>query len=260
MKPIIFSNSGKLTLVQYAADGSLTIDSTKTNKAVGTFQSITPSINVKTTELPDGNSDWPMGEYDTGRSGQVQVEMSSFQPSLAAVLLGTTATDSTSEDFWAVEEEKSVPASGTYVVILDHAVKAATVPIIADNSGSPFASTASGPAAGQFTVSGASITFNSVDAGKEVVATYMWTGTQATTFGLAGSGSRPQLYAIMSGLATDEDEINTYDVNLIIDKCKATGDLNPPKMQREPQPWSLTLKVLKPRAGNKAVNFKFNKR
>ena len=37
-----------------------------------------------------------------------------------------------------------------------------------------------------------------------------------------------------------------YDANIIIDKCKAIGDINQPTQQRRPQPWSFTLRVLKP--------------
>jgi hypothetical protein len=260
LKPIIFPKSGKIMLASYTATGALQLTAANITTAGGTVQKIESSINIKTTELPDGNSDWAMGEYDVGKSGEIKVTLSSYQPAIYARLVGSTAVDVTSEDFWAVEEEQTIPSSGTYAVVLNNTIKTGGTIVIADAAGSPFVSTGSGPASGQFTVAGASVTFNSADAGKEVLVTYQWVAPTATKVELPDASTRPQLYCVVSGEATDEDETTTYSTQIIVDKCKATGDLNPPPQQRDPQPWSFTLKVLKPRAGQKAVSHKYSKR
>jgi hypothetical protein len=176
-------------------------------------QKIESSINIKTTELPDGNSDWAMGEYDVGKSGEIKVTLSSYQPAIYARLVGSTAVDVTSEDFWAVEEEQTIPSSGTYAVVLNNTIKTGGTIVIADAAGSPFVSTGSGPASGQFTVAGASVTFNSADAGKEVLVTYQWVAPTATKVELPDASTRPQLYCVVSGEATDEDETTTYSAD-----------------------------------------------
>lgn len=262
MKPIIFAKAGKLAIFKYASDGSLSlVAGNLASKAAGAVQAIRPSINIQTSELADGNSDWPVGVYDTGKSGQVEITFSEFQPDVYAALIGSAAlATAANKDLWEIEEEGAIPTNGTYEVTLAETPKTGGTIIVVNNEGSPFTKVASSPAVGEYSVTGNKLTFNSLDAGKEVFVTYEWTATSADSMALPRSGSRPILHAIISGEATDDDQVTTYRTNIIIDKCKATGDLNPPPRQREVQPWTATLQVLKPRAGKNAVDFVFAKR
>lgn len=258
MKPVIFPKAGKIALVRYGADGALDLSNPANFiGANGKVQSITPSVEINTSELADGNSDWPMGVYDTGKSGTIQVTMSSFQPNLYAALMGTAIEKESNQKMWAAEEEKTIPSSGSFVVELDHEVAAGGTIVVLNNEGSPFVSVDSGPAAGEFTVSGNQLTFNSVDAGKEIFVTYEHIVTSSEKLYLPSSGSRPVLHAIISTIATNEDETQQFDANIIIDKCKATGAIAPPPQQREPQPWNFTLRVLKPRSGYNPVYWRY---
>lgn len=258
MRPIIYPRAGKIAFVRFGSDGALDLtDPSKFIGANGTVQMITPSVEIATTDLADGNADFPMGVYDTQKNGTVQVTMSSFQPKLYAALMGTETQEETNQNMWAAEEEHTVPDSGSFTVTLEHEVAAGGTIVVLNNDGSPFVSTDSGPATGQFTVSADTLTFNSTDAGTQVFVTYEHQAATSERIYLPTVGSRPVLHAIISTIATSEDETQEFDANIIIDKCKATGALSPPPQQREPQPWNFTLRILKPRGGYNPIYWRF---
>ena len=226
----------------------------------GAVQSIVPSINIKTTELPDGNSDWPAAEVDTGKEGTVTINLSFMPVELYAFLLGTTVDDLVNTPMPVVDHEITVPDVSPYEVTLPHSPDTNRSVILVDQDASAWAKTVSisaVPTQGQYTISAAAAVFNSADAGKSVFITYDYTALAAKSFGLPKSGSRTAMECVISGEATGEDESTIYDTAIIVDKCKATGNINPPELGREPKPQSITLKVLKPRGTNKAVDFKF---
>lgn len=256
MQPIYFQKAGKLMLTKYV-NGVPVRSAANSFFRNGAVQSITPSVSVKTTELPDGNSDWPAAEVDTGKEGAMTVNLSFMPIDLYAFLMGTTVDSLTSTPMPVVDEELTIPSTSPYTVTLSHAPDTTRPVMLVDGNASAWALVSSAPAQGQFMVSATTATFNSVDAGKPVFITYDYTALTAKSFGLPKSGSRFAMECVISGEATGEDESTLYDSAIIIDKCKATGNINPPELGREPKPQSITLKVLKPRGGNKAVDFRF---
>lgn len=259
MRSIIFNKAGKIALTRYV-NGTLTYTPANMSVRNGTVASIQSAVSYNTTTLPDGNSDWPAGEYDIGADGRITVNFSSYQPEILAFLLGTTVTEIANMDMFSVDEEQTVPSVSPYTVQLRHIPNANMVPILTDDTASPFVKVASAPASGQFSVSGDIVTLNSADAGKNVFSTYIWGAASGKEFGLPKLVSRPALQCIVSGEATSEDESEIFDANIIVDRCKAVGDINPPEASREPKGWSVTLKVLKPRGQNKAVDYKLAQR
>ncbi|MGB9791513.1 MAG: hypothetical protein ACPLTR_02915 [Thermacetogeniaceae bacterium] len=257
MRPIIFKEPGKIVLVPYNADGTLSFTSDKVVTNVGKLVSIAPSVTINTSTLTDGNSDWQM-VFDTGRTGQITVTMATFQPKLYAALMGTSVVESASATMWAADEGYTIPTVAPYEVTLAHTPTTDGTLIVVGEDGTTFTKVATAPAAaGEFSITGNKLTFYSGDAGKAIYVTYEWSATSATTFGLPERGSRPALYVVISGLVYSDDEAAVYDTNIIIDKCKASGDIAQPTMQKEPQNWNFTLQVLQPRPGNKAVDYKF---
>ncbi len=254
MRPIIYPRSGKIVFRKFAASGALSNNFITNN---GTIESIAANVNIATTELADGNSDFPMGVYDTGKSGQVVVTLSSFQPALYAALMGSELTTEATDDLWAADQQISIPESSPYVVALTHEPKASGTIILVDNDSSPFVKVDNSPTSGQYTITGSNAEFNGDDAGKPLVATYEFEASNVNILSLPTIGIRPVMQAIVSTEATDEDEVNVYDANVIVDKCKATGDINQPTQQREPQSWSFTMQVLKPRPSYNPVYWKY---
>ena len=259
MQPIYFQKAGKIRFTKYV-DGVPTVSSANSYFRNGAVQSISQSINIKTSELPDGNSDWPAAEVDTGREGTITINLSMMPIDLYAFLLGVTVESLVNTPMPMIDEEIIVPDASPYAVTLPHTPDTTRAIILVGQDASAWAQTSSVsavPTARQYTISAAAAVFNSADAGKSVFLTCDYTALTAQSFGLPKSGSRFAMLCEIQGEATGEDESTLYDTAIIVDKCKATGNINPPELGREPKPQSITLKVLKPRGTNKAVDFKF---
>jgi hypothetical protein len=262
MQPIYFSKAGKFKLRKYK-NGAPSTDAADCYFRNGAIQSLVPSVNINTATLPDGNSDWDAAEPDTGKEGSVVVNFSFMPIDLYAFVMGTEVEDLTNTPMPAIDEEIVIPEASPYAVTLAHTPDITRSIILVDQDASAWAQTANAsavPTATQYTISAAATVFNSADAGKSVFITYDWTALTAKSFGLPKSGSREAMELTISDEATGEDESTIYDVALTVDKCKATGSINPPELSREPKPASITFKVLKPRGNNKAIDFKFAKR
>lgn len=263
MQPIYFSKAGKFKLTRFASGGGLSTDPKDTYFRNGAIQSIQPSINITTASLPDGNSDWPAAEPDTGKEGSVVANLSFMPIELYAFLMGTIVEDLVNTSMPAIDEEISVPDALPFAATLQHAPDLTKTIILVDQDASAWARTANAsavPTQRQYTISAAAAIFNSADAGKSVFITYDWTALAAKSFGLPKSGSRQALHLEISDEAVGEDDSTIYDAALIIDRCKSTGNINPPELGRNPQPQGITLKVLKPRGTSKAVDYKFVQR
>ncbi len=260
MRNIIYPKAGKIILVKYNPDGTLNFNPSNIVANVGEVQSIAASSTFNTSELADGNSLFPVGVYDTGIGGQITVTMATFQPALYAALVGGTFEEGVADTLWTTDEGFTIPSESPYTVTLTHTPKTGGTLIVLDNASSPFTQVGSSPAVGQFSLTSNTLTFNSADAGKEIFVTYEWSATQVSKLSLPVSGMRPALHAIISTEASTPDKTGVVDVNIIIDKCMATGDINQPTQQREPQNWSFNLRVLKPRAGLRPVYWKYAKR
>lgn len=259
MKPIYFPKGGNIVLVEYGSDGSLSFTPDKMTTSAGMVNSIQITANRATSDLQDGNSPYPGAVVTTGGEVTVEVNLTSFQPALFARLVGTTIDPLSSEDFWEVEEGMTVPSASPYTTTTAHAYKEAATFVLVTKDNSPFTKVASNPAAGQFSASGSTVTFNSADAGKEVLATYVWTAANGTGVGFEADLGKPQvLHAIMSGKGTTDDQLSKVNVNYVVDRCIATGDMNPPIWQKDPQGWSFTLRGIKPRSSQKMAHLKYN--
>jgi len=258
LRPVIFPKAGKIVLCQFQSDGTLDLtDASKWIGSNGTVEKMETSVDIQSTELPDGNSDWAMGVYDTKRDGTVKVTMSSYQSKIYAALMGETIDAESAEKMWSADEEKTIPAASAFEVTLDHDVASGGTIIVLNNDGSPLVSASSGPAADEYTVSGDTLTFNSVDANKAIFVTYEYATVTSELLALPSSGRRPAVHCIISSLATSDDEITEFPLNIVIDKAKASGAMSPPPLQRQPAPWSFDLKVLKPRGGYNPIYWRY---
>lgn len=255
MKSIVFNSSGKIGLTKFV-DGALSHTLANMSARNGTVERIQSNVTINTKDMPDGNSKWPMGSYDTGNEGSVVVTMSSYQPKLHAFLMGGTVSTVASRNMRVNDKKIFIPDSSPYTETLNHTPNDNITPIMVDESNTEFTKVDSAPAEGEFSISANEVTFNSADSGSNVFLTYDWTADSAEKLGLS-SDTRPVMHAIISGKAVSEDKSTEYDSNIIIDKCQSVGEISVPEKGSEPQPWSFTLKVLRPRGDNDAVEYAY---
>jgi hypothetical protein len=250
--------AGKIILFKFNADGTLTKTAANASLNNGTVASIGRGRTFNTKELPDGNSQYPMGVYDIGVNDTIVVNMSSFQPAIYAMLTGEEVKENPSDTMTMVEKEITIPDEAPFTVELDPAYNGTGTILAVGTDSTPYTKTDSAPATGEFSVSGDTLTFNSADAGKGLLITYDYDASTVST-GLPETVKRPILHAIISTDYQDKDQLNTYRANIIIDRCKSEGELKPPDQKSDPDGWSFTLRVLKPRGGKRPVDTKYEK-
>lgn len=247
-KSLIFPRGGKIAFVPFNADLTLNLAGIITN--TGTVNTVNFSMNINTTDLPDGNSDFPMGTYDTGREGTAEINYSSYNPLVDALLSGADYTEAkTSTQMWSIDEEVAVPAASPFSVGLAATPAANGTVVIVDAVSSPYVKVSADPAVGQFSVSASTVTFSSADAGRPLLVTYDRIESDVSEIATKVIGARPVFQTLIQGKAFDKDEVTEYDFNLIIDKAKAQGNVGGPVLGRAPQGFSNTLRILKPRPG-----------
>lgn len=214
------------------------------------LESLTPSITRKTSTLPDGNSAFDL-TFSAGIDAKVQVNLSSFQPALYAALVNGTVTAGTNTI--RKIELNTIPAASPFAIVL--AKTPSGTPVIHSEDDSPYVSAAS-PATGQFSASGASVTFNSADAGNEVIVAYDVSSASSSKMDLSEDSNSKVFRMIVAGEAVLKKDEGTSKIDAItFDRVSVDGDIPWPVRSKEPKGWSFTLKVEKPRAGYKPVSY-----
>ena len=242
---LIYKKAGNIELIEYAAG----IDSTRHLKN-GVVESLTPDVELLTTTLPNGNSNFD-DTFSNGMKGKVVVKLSSFQPVLYAALVNGSVVAGT--DIIRKIEANTIPSASPYTIAL--AKTPTGTPVVHNGDDSPYVS-ASAPTTGQFSVSGASVTFNSADAGQELIIAYDVTPSSSNKMEVAESGSSKSFRMIISGEASLYKDENTTKLDAItFDVVKPSGAIAWPERSKTPKGWSFTLDIQKPRAGYKPVSY-----
>ena len=187
--PFIF-NSGAV----YTIDG----DTVPTPVQVGILQMA--SIKLKaTTKALYGQQVLPVAE---GRS-QIAVtgdfEFATYTGRLIRDFFGSTMAPG--QILVAQGEVGTVPASSTYVVTVSHSATFTTdLGVVYAASGLPLVAVASGPTAGQYSVSAGVYTFAAADASAPVLLSYAYTttGGDVITISNASAGAASAFKTVMS--------------------------------------------------------------
>jgi len=242
---LVYKKAGSIELIEYAAG----VDSTRHLKN-GVVESLVPDIELLTTSLPNGNSNFD-DIFSNGMKGKVVVKLSSFQPTLYAALVNGTVTSGTNTI--RKIEETTIPAASPYTVVL--AKTPAGTPVIHNGDDSPYVS-ATTPATGQFSYTGASVTFNSADAGAELILAYDVSSATSSKMELDEAASGKKFRMIIGGQAgLYKDEATTKIDAITFDVVKASGAIAWPERSKTPKGWSFTMEVQKPRGGYKPVSY-----
>ncbi|MFA7206982.1 MAG: hypothetical protein WC102_11715 [Saccharofermentanales bacterium] len=248
MAKLIYKKAGNIELIRRSDSARFL--------SVGVVESIEPSISRKSSTLPDGNSDWDM-EFSNGMEGQVAVNLSTFLPKLYAGLAGATYDENSSYAIRHITTQ-GIPAASPFTVDVsaEGAPLADPVPVVHDAADSPYVKVSASPAAGQFAVSGSVFTFCSANANEEVTMAFDVT-TTADKMELPSESNRPVFEMIIAGKAVLADDEGTSKADtMVFDSVAVSGDLKPPARKREPVGWNFTMKILKPRAGRKPVDYR----
>lgn len=242
---LIYKKAGRIELIRYR-DGKRFLKN-------GVVQSLAPQITNNTATLADGNSAMDM-VFSSGKAAQVTVNLNSFQPTLYAALVAGEVTDDTGATVRRIEEH-TIPETAPYTITLSRTPVTNSV-VVHDEDDKEFTLGATTPTAGQFIVTNNTLTFAAEDAGKEIVVAYDVDVTNAKRMQLSAEANNDTFRLIVAGEAVlRKDEGTTKLDTIIFDRVMPTGDIPWPARQKEPQGWSFTLQVLKPRPGYKVVDY-----
>jgi hypothetical protein len=210
------------------------------------------AITQKTTNLPDGNSDFDL-EYSTGKDGQIAVNLSSFVPSLYSALTGAEYAAGTNGTIRKIEEVV-IPDDGE-VTLKDTPSGDLTV---VDGDNVDFTLGETTPTAGEYTFATDTVTFAVEDAGKLVYIAYDVEAPKTQGMSLEASNNADVFKVVVTGEAilAENEGITVHD-QLTIDRATVTGEVKMPDRSKEPKGWNFTLKLQAPRAGRKAVDYKY---
>jgi hypothetical protein len=248
MAKLVYKKAGHIELVRHSDSARFL--------GFGVVQSIDTSINLKTSNLEDGNSDWDL-VFSQGKDGNVTVNLNSFQPKIYSALSGATFAENSS---YAIRHivENVIPAATPYTIDVSKEGTPASdpVPVVHDATDSPYVMVSSNPNTGQFSVSGSVFTFSSVNAGQEVVLAFDVSET-GDKMEMPAQSTRSVFQMIIAGEAVlAEDEGTIKHDSMIFDSVAPTGDLKPPTRSKTPGGWSFTMAMQKPRAGQKPVDYR----
>jgi len=233
----------------FNADGTLSKTAEKAVTNPGTVASIERTNSIEEKELPDGNSQYPMTVRGIKTNDRIRINFSSFQPQLYALLAGETIEEKQDATMSIVEEKKTIDAEKS-TIELDPAYDGTGMLLVTGIDSTPFAKVDAAVKVGEFSVSADTLTFNSADAGKEVFLSYDYTATSAVVSSASTKPKRPAVHMIIgSEVATQPNDRTAYRSNIVVDRCKAVGDLKPPDQKPDTDGWSIEVQVLEPRGG-----------
>jgi hypothetical protein len=241
---LVYKRAGHIELYRYR--------DSKRFPYVGVVQSLVPSITKNTTELEDGNSDWPY-VFGTGMTGNVTINLNSFVPSLyAALMSGSYQTGQTDLTFRKIEEI-IVPEESPYVVELEKTPESDGSVIVVNDHNNEW--TQGAATTGGYEISVKELTFASADAGTYLVVSYD-VEEDGSKSELPASVNDDVFRVTVAGQAVFKDNEGIVKMdNLTFDKMRVEGELAMPSRQREPQGWNFTMRVLKPRPGMPVIDY-----
>lgn len=241
---LIFKRAGHLELFRYRDEQRFLFN--------GVVQSITPGITQNTVDLEDGNSDYPR-TYSTNKTGQVTINLNSFQPRLYAALLSAEYELDESYTMRRIEP-LTIPETAPYELELQYTPEATSL-VVHNEDDEAFDVGDTEPDEGEYILDEKTLTFNAADAGKRIVVAYD-TAIPSHYLGLPSKTNLDVFRLTISGEATDaNNEGVTKPDSMVFDRVRPSGEIAMPARQNTPQGWSVTFAVQEPRPGYKVVDY-----
>jgi hypothetical protein len=265
-KALVFPKAGQFMAQKYKADGTLDPNAVYVS-ANNVVKTVNRATTPQTSDLPDGNSNYPAHTYVTSEESIITVGFSTYDPDLEAFVkdAGYTENSTTADTFRVIEQIAAATS-----VVLKNPVKDASFFIqIKDKFGNVLTVAEAEPTAGQYKVavaedpasSGvqkATLTFAAADAERELFITYDSYQTGITQIDYSERSTLPAFQLTIIGETMAYDETQTVMTNIVIDKANLNGGITPPNQSNDPtQGWEIAFKTGKPRSGKKPVSIKF---
>lgn len=257
----VFRQAGRICLIRHKDDGSNSTDPGDIYTSDRTVvDNVATTFSRTSEDLPDGNSMWAAGSYQTGITANstptfntIDMDLWAFVTGAKKVLLQNIPVPRVSEAY-TIE-----PVEGGGRIALGAKLNQVGMFLVREQwSGADYI-TAEGmafpAAAGQAQVNyeTGEIKFHADDVGKTVYITCEIIVEEMVDYKLPEIPKNDTFTLILSGESYDKDETDKLYDRYEVDSCKATGDISAPPRQKMPTGWSMTFSIQKPRPGKDAI-------
>lgn len=183
---------------------------------------LTFGLNVLNIPAPAATGGYVV-PYDapvTGRIGWYDLSAD-----LLAAVSGNAVAEGTVRR--AESEPHDIPASSPYTVTLTHATPLALTDMVVRDDGARMTRVAGAPAAGQYAVAAATLTFNAADAGRRVYVDYFYTQAGAGHQVVVSPFALPAEFKLIAALKLYDTGANEFAGELVAaaEHCRRTGPL-----------------------------------
>jgi hypothetical protein len=226
------------------------------------LDSIQITIDSKMTEVYGGTSAYPLINILADRKPVIDLKGPEIPLGAYYRLLGATNTAADTSNpvqIPIVGALYTIPADGT--VTLNPAVSTVNtnVDVVDEVDGTVFEKVASAPTAGQFSISGSTLTFNTQDAGKTIRVYYDYDSTTGGNIGVSASAI-PGIFtfkATAKYFQNVSDPAKTaYNISFVAHSCQLVGTLTPNMQRQQAASQSIQLNILDPGNGKNPVEIR----
>ena len=255
---LVYKKAGKLILIPYTGNAP---DRSKQYIECGVVDTIQETYSKEIVSMPDGNSKFDAHDYVQKEMTGLDIKLNTYSPVLESKLKGHVyATGSAADQTIELIHEYTIDAAGFSLADSAPATVDSVLQLfVCDNKGNVFTSTTTTtPETGEFyfDTTTTTVEFAAADIGTEVAIDVITATTEAIEIYSDETPTLPTFQAIIIGEQEDYKENVIYDTSYILDRANCSNQTPPVRSNNPTQGWSISLKVLKPRAGHKAVDKK----
>lgn len=255
-KDYLAINAGRVVFTKFDPDtGAVSTKPEDKRICTEACDGITRSKTLNTYEIPDGNSNYPAGIYDTGMAYTIGINFTTLNSATLAFLQGTAVTKAAGN----IKEVASivVPMESPYEVDLLGTVVGDPTVLDAEGVALTKTATTGTPDATEFEVVAGTpdkITFNAAEAGKPLMIEYVFSAAEVESYDIDENGTHPAVQVEIIHETMSVDKTKKYKNNSIINKMTLSGNIDE-NLARQHAPTTLTFNAIKP-LGSKVVRNK----
>jgi hypothetical protein len=258
-KDYLAINSGRVIFTKIdPLTGALSTKSEDKRICTETCDGITRSKALNTYEIPDGNSNYPAGIYETGVTYNVGINFTTHNTATLAFLQNSKITNAPG----TIKElvETMIPMEAPYEI--EALGKIVGTPTVLDSESEPFTKAVApdAPAEGEYDIEVGiepakdKFIFAADDAGKTVFIEYVFEAAEVEAYDVEENHINPTVQIEIIHETLSKDKTKRYKNNSTISRAQLSGNLDE-NLNKQHAPSTLNFTAIKP-AGTKVVNNK----
>ena len=258
-KDFLAINAGRVIFTKFdPLTGALSTDPKDKRICTETIDGITRSKSIQTYDIPDGNSNYPAGTYETGVTYNVGINFTTLNTETLAFLQSAKITKAAGTIKAVIQAV--IPFETPYEIVA--LGKIVGDPTILDSESVSFtkATEPATPTAKQFGVvvgtepAPDKIVFNEADKGKPITMEYVFNATEVEGYDIEENAIHPAVQIEIIHETLSVDKTKKYLNNSIVNKATLTGNIDE-NLAKQHAATTLNFAAIKPN-GTKVVRNK----